>query len=261
MNWLFNKKIDPVEFFGYPKDQQGIIHRYLRENENWRSHLENSQRYIVQFCREIPPVNSIAVLGSGWLLDIPLEFLLNTFETIFLFDICHPMQVRHKLRSYPQIHLIDKELTGYVHQLPSLIHQKDFHTEMLNELSNNDFDPFADLRPGAIVSLNLLTQLDGILTDYISVHHRGNEEVIKPFRKKIQEEHIRLISRYPSCLISDTEEIYTNNKGEIVSGRPTLFAEWPKTRYSKGWNWIFDTQKTYHEHLNTSFRVEATMLI
>lgn len=261
MNWFINRKIDPVEFFGYPKDQQGVIHRYLREIENWRSHLENSQRYIVQFCREIPPVSSIAILGSGWLLDIPLEFLLKNFETIYLIDICHPTQVKHKMRSYPRIQLIEKELTGYIHQLPSLVSRKDFQVEMLNELSNNGFDPFADIRPGAIVSLNLLTQLDGILNDYMNEHHRGIEEAMIPFRKKIQEEHIRMISPYPSCIISDTEEIYTTPKGEIMSRRPTLFAEWPKNRYSRGWNWNFDTQKTFHEHLNTTFRVEATMLI
>ena len=39
---------------------------------------------------------SIAVLGSGWLLDVPLDHLCSGLEQVYLVDINHPPQIRKK---------------------------------------------------------------------------------------------------------------------------------------------------------------------
>ncbi len=54
----------------YISDQKGILNRYLAEGNNWEAHLEKTRGFITG-CLEKNKPETVAVLGSGWLLDIP----------------------------------------------------------------------------------------------------------------------------------------------------------------------------------------------
>ena len=77
-------------------DQNGIIDRYFKEKEGWRSHLEKSKQYIINFIED--KSGTLAVFGSGWLLDLPIEELSRKFNTIYLVDIIQPPQIKHLLK-------------------------------------------------------------------------------------------------------------------------------------------------------------------
>ena len=62
---------------GYLKDQTGIRRRYEREQEPWQQHIDNTRRFIVESARKAANHKSVAVLGSGWLLDVPVDELLQ----------------------------------------------------------------------------------------------------------------------------------------------------------------------------------------
>ena len=261
MKWFVNSRNDPFRQIGYAHDQQGIMRRYLREGENWHSHLENSKRYIVQFCRQLQQSESIAILGSGWLLDVPLEFLLERFERIYLVDICHPTQIRHKMSKEPRIVLVEKDLTGLAHLLPDILKGRELSDERISDLAETLPDQPEEMHAGALISLNLLTQLDGIIHDYIQRKKIPASIQQDRFRKTLQERHLNLLSRFPSCLITDTHELLLDDKEQLVSSSPTLLANWPEGKHARGWTWKFDSQKTFHEQYKTFLRVEATMLL
>ena len=86
-------------------DQEGIMNRYLREKDHWDLHLNRTKKFILDsFIKK--ERRSVAVLGSGWLLDLPLNELVNRFEKILLVDINHPAQIRNKVRSYNNVEVV-----------------------------------------------------------------------------------------------------------------------------------------------------------
>ena len=68
--------------FGFKKDQNGIINRYLREKGSWKTHLSNTKKFITDFTKN-KAKNSCVVLGSGWLLDVPIEYLTRISRHFF----------------------------------------------------------------------------------------------------------------------------------------------------------------------------------
>jgi hypothetical protein len=83
---------------GYLRDQEGIMNRYLAESEQWQYHLEKTRNFIAGSFNG-SQAESVAVLGSGWLLDVPLEKLRRRFRKIYLVDIHHPPRSE---RRFPQ---------------------------------------------------------------------------------------------------------------------------------------------------------------
>ena len=100
-----------IKRMGYLSDQKGIINRYLRERGGWDSHLYRCRDYILRSVDQIKP-DVISILGSGWLLDVPLEELADAGIMINLVDINHPPQVRRKASRFKNVSLIENDITG-----------------------------------------------------------------------------------------------------------------------------------------------------
>lgn len=84
---------------GFIQDQNGIIRRFKREKQNWDDHMTQSKSFILKSAKnkENLPDNlsakqadkagvTCAVLGSGWLLDLPLDELSEMFTTDSAFN-------------------------------------------------------------------------------------------------------------------------------------------------------------------------------
>ena len=56
---------------GYIRDQEGIMNRYIREKMHWDQHLEKTREFINASFSD-KSIETVAVLGSGWLVDIIL---------------------------------------------------------------------------------------------------------------------------------------------------------------------------------------------
>jgi len=82
---------------GYFKDQEGIARRYISEKSNGDNHLTNTKKFIFN-CLEENRSKKVSILGSGWLLDIPVEYLLKNFKEVVFYDIRHPRQILHKFK-------------------------------------------------------------------------------------------------------------------------------------------------------------------
>ena len=81
--------------FGYKKDREGLITRYLREAENWKLHTENSKKFIIESAKT-KKKELCVVAGSGWWLDIPVNELSKMFKKVIMIDITHPTQIIKK---------------------------------------------------------------------------------------------------------------------------------------------------------------------
>ena len=139
---------------GYLKEAAAIRARHARLREQWRGHLENSRRAILDAARACPGRGWALVAGSGALLDIPLEELSALFGQVVLADMVHPVNARLRARRLGNVRLETVDVTGITDRLDSLSSADAFDAtgHAISEL-------FPGFIPDFTVSANLLSQL------------------------------------------------------------------------------------------------------
>jgi hypothetical protein len=94
-----------------------------------------------------------------------------------------------------------------------------------------------------VISLNILTQIESLLVDFLKKRSDLKEEEFLIFRKKIQNRHLEFLKNHQSVLISDIAEISTDRSGNINS-MATLVTDVPDGLFSEEWTWNFDSKST-----------------
>jgi len=186
------RKNKALRKLGYFKDREGMYSRYINEQNNWNSHLKNTKRSIIS-SSETKNKNLCVILGSGWLLDIPIDELSNMFKKIILVDVTHPKQIVHFVRRYDNVELIEKEITQISNVFFSFIKGKNNSaTELLNLIEEkNDFGLGNIINEADfVVSANLVTQLSVFFQEYLTKKKLFSEDVINKFSAKIQKNHL-----------------------------------------------------------------------
>lgn len=236
-------------WMGFYGDQSGILRRYSREKENWDIHLNHTKAFIEANLQRFN-TQKCALLGSGFLLDVPMNALLNHFAEIHLFDITHPRKIRKEFAKNPQVLFKNEDISGFIRPVYQVVKQKkrDFLDTILPEFSTD----FADY--DLVISCNILNQLDIILVDYLSDNLDISEPVLQALREKIQRTHIARLPKEKSLVICDFEEI-RQPKNAPETRRKTVFVPIPET--AKKWQWIFDTHGRYYPDEQVIFNVAA----
>ena len=218
---------------GYYKDQHGIVNRFYSEKINWQPHLDNTKKYILK-CAKNKVRGNVAVLGSGWLLDLPLKQLHDTFDTITLYDIVHPQQIIHQIKKeYKNVHFKSVDLTGnYVYETFKIIKNykktgNKLHFSKIQYIKPN-FNQF-----DFIISLNILNQLNILLVDYLKKYNIYTKTELVEFAKIIQENHILNLPIGKSCLISDVRENLYNINGEFIKSNDLIYIDLSKSNFHK----------------------------
>jgi hypothetical protein len=241
---------------GFHRDQEGIMNRYLREKGNWDSHLNHSKEFIIQCFRD-ERIQTVAVLGSGWLLDVPLDKMTERFSTIYLVDIRHPPQVRKRVESMKRVKLVETDLTGgAIEQLWKRIHRQRLRDpeEIIRDLAFTP--PLEQLQPDAHISVNLLNQLDILLCDYLEKRRHFQQQPLIRLRSWLQKTHLDWIMSRPGCVITDTVEVNRDKSG-IESRKNLIYCDLPEGIHSSAWMWEFDSRGTYHSGNQTRMEVRA----
>ena len=244
----------------YISDQQGIMERYLCEASGWDSHLKRTRAFILNCIQKYSP-SSVMILGSGWLLDIPVDELNEACDRVLLVDICHPVQIHKKIKKLTNCQLIYADLTGGAVENTYRFIQTFKKSGKKESLDQIDFyDTLPDHKVAYTISVNVLNQLDILLVDYIRRFIEYPDVEIKKFRKRIQEYHLSLLKPGESCLISDQEEIIINKRKPHIQTKKLLYANLPAGIKKQHWKWMFDKEGVYNEGCNTEFNVIAIEL-
>ncbi|MEE4115189.1 MAG: hypothetical protein V2I37_03420 [Marinilabiliaceae bacterium] len=235
---------------GYLADQQGIINRYLREAGGWDSHLLKCRDYILDKLNKYSPA-VVTVLGSGWLLDVPLEELAEKCNTINLVDINHPPQVARKVKQYPGVNLIKDDITGGL-----IEHIWKSGTEITDPslVKVPVYSPSYD--PGMVISLNVLTQTDTLISDYLGRKGHSDISSLRALRGEIQSAHLSFLLKHPSILITDYSELIFD-KDALFAQNELLFVELPPGSETTEWEWDFDNSGEYYKRKRLLFKVMA----
>ncbi len=244
----------------YFSDQKGIIRRYINEREGWDKHLENTRNYII----DTLPVKShdtVIILGSGWLLDVPVEYLAGNFKKVILVDIFHPRQIKHKVRKFTNIELRSADISGGVVQEVYELVKNYRRKRIRKDLRDLIFTGYRSEEQAAyIISLNILNQLDILLVDYMKRFSIYGDEELDYFRGRIQKSHIDSLIPGSSCIITDNEEEIQRMNGAPDAKRKLVYTDLPRGKHVKTWQWDFDLSGSYHAGKRTIFNVIAMEL-
>jgi hypothetical protein len=242
---------------GYYSGQAGIMRRMLREEGAWQSHLVKTSEFIQQAVKSQQP-KSIRILGSGWLLDVPISYLIDRCEKIILTDITHPNQIVNKYSKNTNIFFETLDITGGAAELCYKQKKSGFNiNSLISQLSN--IKPI-DFSEDMTVSVNLLSQLNITLTDYLVKKIRLTDSQIIAITQTIQSKHLEMLPAEKSLLITDYEEEYYNEDNKLIGSKPTVYVPLSTGKERKEWNWNFDTKMMYKEGCKTVLRVTALKL-
>jgi hypothetical protein len=79
---------------GYKADNRGIMDRFIQMNGAWEGHLQNTRAFILK-CVTGRSIENLAVYGSGWCLDLPLDELSEIADNIQLYDLASAPVIQH----------------------------------------------------------------------------------------------------------------------------------------------------------------------
>jgi hypothetical protein len=224
---------------GYYAYQNGLIYNHLNQNGGWDGHLASCRNFIMKSLEYFKP-SRVTVLGSGWLLDLPLAEMLEKTEMIYLVDIVHPPEVVRQAGELGNVILVEQDITGgLIEGIWNATRKFSFFRKLtsLESISIPEYVPAFD--PGVVISLNILTQLESRLLEWMKNRTDIREEELMLFRKSIQERHIEFLMRHKAVLITDNGEVVIKKSGEINT-IPTLFVTLPQGQFREEWTWNFD---------------------
>jgi hypothetical protein len=224
---------------GYYAYQNGLIHNHLSQEGRWDSHLGRCRNFIIRALDYYKP-QKVTVLGSGWLMDLPLAEIAEKSESVYLIDIIHPPEVIGQVRNLKNVFLMEQDISGgLIETVWNICKRRSLFKKSLSPdaIRIPAYDPGFD--PGMVISLNILTQLESRLVDFIKRRSLTAGDDLNLFRAGIQRSHIDFLLKHRSVLITDRAEVITRKNGDVATV-PTLLPELPAGLFSEEWTWDFD---------------------
>jgi hypothetical protein len=244
---------------GYYNYQNGLIYHHINQEGGWDNHQEHCRSFILKALDFYKP-EKVTVLGSGWLLDLPLAELIEKTRKVCLVDIVHPPDVISQVGGFKNVELIEQDITG---GLIEEVWQKTGKYSFFNKLHSleniivPEYKPDGD--PGMVISLNILTQLESQLIDFLRKKSRIKEEEFNLFRTEIQKKHIDFLKKNKSVLITDITEIFTDNSGNVTN-IPTVITDLPDEHFKEEWTWHFDLVRSDYYTKRSVFKIVGIII-
>ncbi len=233
------KYIRILHRLGYSNYQNGLIYRHLGQDNGWNGHLGNCRNFILkaidQTCHD-----RITVLGSGWLLDLPLNEILEKVKNVTLIDIIHPPEAIRQISEFKNVVAVEDDVTGgLIEMVWKKAGEVPFYRKLktLDGIIVPDYDTSDD--PGLVISLNILSQLEVLPLKHLRKRSSAGAEEYTRLRTEIQKKHLDFLTKHDSVLISDYSEIFTDSRG-VTEEVKTILTELPEGKYSERWRWDFD---------------------
>ena len=190
---------------GYPVELRALGARRNRCQSAWQSHLQNSQTIILESAELCAAKRKALIIGSGLLFDIPLGELSRRFEKVVLVDIVHLWRVRRQASRYPNVQLLQLDVTGVVEQVYAIARGR-----QPLQIPGQQPDYFLDDDFDLVVSANILSQLPVIPNRFMARRiDSWSGLYLADFSRCLVEHHLDWLAMFPDvvCLIADLERL------------------------------------------------------
>jgi hypothetical protein len=247
-----------ARLIGYVDSSIALAHRYKRCKKAWAPHVSACHDVILS---ERPSnAKNILIVGSGLLLEIPFEELLQDPACrITLVDVVHPISVRKRVRdSGDRVQLIEMDVTGSAKLLAKKINVTQFtqlkFSPPLKGL-NNTYD--------YVVSANIISQLS---LDPFERLRRCNsrlatDEFFAVLSQHMGRQHVEWVKNLGQkvLLISDVNRTYYDRTGQEIDQTPSAYVT-RDGKLIKSWNWLISPMGETSKDFSYSMLVEARVL-
>jgi hypothetical protein len=205
---------------GYLDEAIAMRKRSRRNREAWKTHLDNTRRFVLASAEKCRSRGKVVVLGSGLLLDVPLPELAGMFQEVFLMDVVCLPEVGQQIRAYRNVMFLEHDATNIAERL--------YQNSLRGDTALPEPAPLAAAYNGAgfVVSLNILSQLWVVPRAFIGRHLPSVPlEQVEDWCSRIVEAHystLRSLSR-DICIIGDYEFVKRDSRGAIISRSTTVY--------------------------------------
>jgi hypothetical protein len=209
-----------VRRMGYLSQAIALKGRYRRRRASWQFHLEKSKAFVIETSVNCPKKERVIVLGSGLLLDVPLDELSRLFGEVILVDIVHLSQVMRSVRDYPNVRLVQADITGIAEKL-----FEDIARGRRQLPESEPVIPESNGSASLVISLNIISQLSVIPIDYIRAKTSTDDETLmQAWCDRMRKAHIQALQKIgcDACLLSDHKFIYRDVGGAIIEHGSTV---------------------------------------
>jgi hypothetical protein len=226
---------------GYLHELIGIQRRARRCRQHWKPHLERTRDFILQDAQRCRNRSHAVILGSGWLLDVPLEELAGLFDRVDLIDILHPRLAKRRASHYRNVHLRTLDVSGITKPIYDLMQQT-----AMDELPAPTMPTQAGFENvDFMISVNTLSQLSFIPLEFLdrclkSKNLDGlSQEKRNNFIREVIRQHVKLLSLADvSCLITDVECMTFDRQDRLVDQRDLMAGlRLIRAKADREWNW------------------------
>lgn len=214
LTYLRTRCAPAARSLGYLHEVIAIRGRHERNRDAWAPHLRQCREFILAAARQCEAREHCAVLGSGLLLDVPVDELAAQFRTVELVDIVHLPETRRAVRHLDNVRLVEADLTGLAEKLTDRSDLAHGHTLPAPHPPAKLFAQTPDL----IVSLNLLSQLP--LNPVLAARERGHASrtELHDWAREIQRSHWEWLAANGRrrVVISDRHHTTVNRDGKAT---------------------------------------------
>jgi len=243
LEWLESlktKSTKSAKDWGYVYQNISLKFRSRRCAKAWQSHNENSKQFIRNQITKFQP-KTVMVIGSGLLLEVPIETLLEATEKVYLVDLVHSREIRKLAKQNPKIELIEKDIScllGFLKKGMGPFQLKNIPWKQLPEWGL----PKVDL----VISANLLSQIPLIISEHISMA----SETYEKFARQVRDQHIeRLLTQANHVILfADFETRYIDRQGNRLKTE-SYEVNLKSLNFDREWQWEIapfgETSKDY----------------
>ncbi len=239
-----------VRNMGYLREAIGLKCRYKRHPARWQPHLERTRQFVLSAAVKCRNRGRVVILGSGLLLDVPLDALSAMFRDVVLIDIVCLPEIRRRIKRYGNVSSFQGDVTGIVETLYQNVscgrRELPFVAPVL---------PWIDKDTDLVISLNVLSQLMVVPRMYVLKKlPEIAKDRIDAWCRHIVEAHYAFLASRPCnvCLIADHRYSKYDGNGKITAQGSTLYGMSLPTP-DDSWVWdiapIGEESRHYSKHL------------
>lgn len=252
---IFESILTPVtreaRKLGYLYESIALNERHRRRQQDWQSHINKCKEHTLRAVSSLPKKQNMLVLGSGPLIELPIDDLVALFDKVYLFDFVHPRAVRAKWGRHPKVELVEIDLLGLA-------------TNLLQWTSGTLPVPRPpDLRsfhPSFVLSANCLSQLP--LSPRRHLERYVPEVDLNLYCEQISAAHLISIkaAAVPHLIMSDFETRTIETDG-TVGGTTVPFFDRESLKLIDSWTWKLAPKGELYRNRSVEMSVGAFTLL
>lgn len=223
------------------RDAVALRARARRCRVAWAEHEARTRAAIDHAIDGVVARRTAVVLGSGLLLDVPIDRLSSMFNKVILVDIVHLPTVRLKvlLRRYPNVSFMTRDISGY----DRLAEQSRIKLATGQDDLGVRLDPLGFLRKidelDLVISANVLSQIAVGAESRLQQAKDGYIRIMPPDAvTQLVAGHLDGLAQLPckTSLVTDISYVRRRRDGVITESRDLLHGVTPPVPVDT-WDW------------------------